>query len=97
MWRFEHADVALDSAVAGKGASGSGRWVGIDYQVSAHLLPRGESGTLLILAADPHTAFGSYGGGVRDFRSRRRARADLETMAQAVGAWVVARAKDQPR
>jgi len=97
VWRFEHADVALDSVVAGKGASGTGRWVGIDYQVSAHLVPRGGGHTLLILAAAADTAFGSYGGGFRDFRSRRRARADLDAMAQAVGAWAVARATNPSR
>jgi len=97
VWHFGHADVSLDSVVAGEGAAGTGRWVGIDYQVSAHLVPRGRSDTLLMLAADANTAFGSYGGGVRDFRSRRRARADLEAMAQAVGAWVIARTTDPPR
>ena len=89
VWHFEHTDVVLDPAITpGEGAGGSGRWEDLEFRVAVHLVPRGADGTLLLFTAEateePH--------GVRSTAhasaAHRRARHDLEAMAEAVGTLV---------
>ncbi|WP_421732729.1 hypothetical protein [Cellulomonas sp.] len=88
VWHFEHADVTLDSTSPGEAARGTGSWHGIDYRVSAHLVPRSARETLVVLTADPESEPLGIRGTARVWASHRQARRDLESMAAALGTQV---------
>jgi hypothetical protein len=85
IWQLEHSRVAVDAATPGEGAGGLGAWDGIEYRVSAHLVPRGAEQTLLVLTADPGVEQHGPLGEMKSSASHRHARRDLATLAAAVG------------
>lgn len=84
-WQLENTEVAIDSSTPGEAAGGLGTWNGIEWRVSAHLVPRGARKTLLVLTADPDAERHGPLGEMRASASHRHARRDLEALAAAVG------------
>lgn len=92
-WHFTHADVAINAVLPAEGASGSGRWDGVDFRVCAHLVPQGAQVTLLVLTAAPSAACRGTSAPTHVRSALRHARGDLRALAEAVAVQVAARAK----
>ena len=90
-WHFMHADVAMRSALQAEGASGSTQWDGVEFRVSAHLVPTGDRGTLLVLTAAPNGASRGPSAAAHVGPALRHARGDLRALAEAVAEQVAAR------
>ncbi|KQY47936.1 hypothetical protein [Cellulomonas sp. Root137] len=85
VWHLEHAAVTLDTFSPAEAAGGYGAWNGVEYRVSAHLVPRGARQTLVVLTAESDLEPHGIAGAARAARSRRQVRRDLEALAAAVG------------
>ncbi|GEK22612.1 hypothetical protein [Cellulomonas xylanilytica] len=85
-WHFEHADVVLDPVITpGEAAGGSARWGEVDFRVAVHLVPRGDGGSLVLFTAEASEEPHGVRSTAHASAAHRKARHDLEAMAEAVG------------